>query len=169
MPSNQIRRQPYPHKRPSTIDNNPSIRMQTLPGDEATILTGQEHKTGRDLTRLPGPAHRRRELIQGILLHRRRDQRRPHGAGTDAVDADAEAELLVREPAREGDDGAFAGCVVEEIRAADVGVDGGAVDDRVARGHVLQGVFADVEHGVHVRVEGADPLVSVVFPPRARQ
>ena len=135
--------------------------MQTLPGHETTILTGQKHKTGGDLARLPGPTHRRRELIQSILLHRRRDQRRPDGAGTNAVDADAEAELLVREPAREGHDGAFAGGVVEEVRAADVGVYGGAVDDRVARGHVLEGVFADVEHGVHVCVEGADPLVSV--------
>ena len=134
--------------------------MQTLPRHEATVLTRQKHKAGRNLTRLPGPTHRRSELIQSIFLHRRRDQRRPHGAWADAVDADAEPELLVREPSREGDDGAFAGGVVEEIRAADVGVHRGAVDDRVAGFHVLQGVFADVEHGVHVRVEGADPLVS---------
>ena len=134
--------------------------MQTLPGHEAAVLTRQEHETGRNLTRLPGPAHGRSELIQSVFLHRRGDQRRPDGAGTDAVDADAEFELLVREAAGEGDDGAFAGGVVEEIRAADVGVDRGAVDDRVAGFHVLQGVFADVEHGVHVRVEGADPLVS---------
>ena len=138
--------------------------MQTLPGHEATILTRQKHKTGRDLTRLPGPPHRRRELIQSIFLHRGRDQRRPYRARTDAIDADAEAELLVRETPCEGHDGAFAGGVVEEIRAADVGVYGGAVDDRVAGFHVLQGVFADVEHGVHVCVEGADPLVSVFFP-----
>ena len=150
-------------KPPSAINNHPSVGMQTLPGHEAAILTRQKHKTGRNLTRLPGPAHGRSELVQSIFLHRRRDQGRPHGARTDAVDADPELELLVREPAGEGDDGAFAGGVVEEIRAADVGVHRGAVDDRVAGFHVLQGVFTDVEHGVHVRVEGADPLVSGVL------
>ena len=95
------------------------------------------------------------------MLHRGGDQRRPDGARTDAVDADAELELLVGQAAREGDDGAFGGGVVEEIRAADVGVDGGAVDDRVAGFHVLEGVFGDVEDGVDVGVEGADPLFSV--------
>ena len=137
--------------------------MQTLPRHETTILTGQKHKTRRDLTRLAGPTHGRSELIDGILLHRGGDQGRPDRTGTDAVDADAELELLVGESAGEGDDGAFAGCVVEEIGAADVGVYGGAVDDRVAGFQVLEGVFADVEHGVHVCVEGADPLVSVFF------
>ena len=71
------------------------------------------------------------------MLHGRRDQRRPNGTGTDAIDADAIFKLLVGKAAGEGDDGTFAGGVVKEIRTADVGVDGGAVDDCVAGLHVL--------------------------------
>ena len=62
--------------------------------------------------------------------------------------------------AREGDDGAFAGGVVEEIGAADVRVHGGVVDDCVAGFHVCEGVFGEVEVGVDVCVEGFEPLVS---------
>ena len=111
--------------------------MQALPGYKATILARQKHETSRNLRRLPRPTHRRAELILRVVLHGRRDQRRPDGTGTDAIDADAVFELLVGEAAGEGDNGTFAGGVVKEIRTADVGVNGGAVDDCVARLHVL--------------------------------
>lgn len=65
------------------------------------------------------------------MLHRRRDQRRPHWTGADTIDADTVFQLLVGETAGEGDDGAFAGGVVEEVGTADVGVDGGAINDCV--------------------------------------
>ena len=94
------------------------------------------------------------------MLHCARDQRRPDGPRADTVDADPELELLVGETAGEGDHGALGGGVVEEIRAADVGVDGGAVNDGVAGFHVLEGVFADEEDGVDVDVEGVEPLIS---------
>ena len=97
------------------------------------------------------------------MLHRRGDQRCPHGTGTDGVNADTELELLIRETAGEGDDGALGGGVVEQVGAADVGVNGGAVDDCVAGFQVLEGVFADEEHGVDVCVEGFDPLISVAY------
>ena len=136
--------------------------MQTLSGNEAAVLARQEDKARGDLARLTRPAHRRAaELVLGVRLHRRRDQRRPDGAGADGVAADAVAELQVREAAREGDDGALGGGVVEQVRAADVGVDGGVVDDRVAGVHVLEAVFCHVEVGVDVGVEGEVPLVSV--------
>lgn len=70
-------------------------------------------------------------------------------------------DLLVVQAAGEGDDGAFAGGVVEEVGAADVGVHGGAVYDGVTGFHVREGVFGEVEVGVDVGVEGFDPLFSV--------
>ncbi len=116
--------------------------MQTLPRNHTTILTRQKYKTRRNLARLPRPPHRRRaELILRILLHRARNQRRPHRAGTHGIDADALADLLVVQAAGEGDDGAFAGGVVEEVGAADVGVYGGVVEDGGAGGEVREGVF----------------------------
>ena len=134
--------------------------MQRLPGNQTTILTRQENKTRRNLRRLSRSPHwRPTELIQGILLHRRRDQRRPDRTRSNGIDSDAERDLLVGETAGEGDDGAFGGGVVEEIGAADVGVYRGAVDDRVAGFHVLEGVLGDVEGGVDVGVKGFEPLV----------
>ena len=94
------------------------------------------------------------------MIHRARHQRRPDRARTNSVDADAVADLLIRETASEGDDGAFGGGVVEEVGPADVGVYGGVVDDGAAAGHVWQGVFGEVEVGVDVGVEGGEPLVS---------
>lgn len=65
------------------------------------------------------------------------------------------------ETASEGDDGAFGGGVVEEVRTSDVGVYGGAVYDCVAGFHVGEGVFGEVEVGVDVCIEGFEPLISV--------
>ena len=56
------------------------------------------------------------------MFHRRGDQRCPDRTGTDGVDADTKFELLIRETAGEGDDGALGGGVVEQVGAADVGV-----------------------------------------------
>ena len=97
----------------SAINNHPPIRMQTLPTNQTTIQTRQKHKTRRNLARLPRSPHRRpTKLILRILLHRARDQRRPHGTRAHGIHADPLADLLVVEPAREGDDGSFAGGVV---------------------------------------------------------
>lgn len=136
--------------------------MQALPTNHTTILTRQKHKTSRHLARLSRPPHwRRAKLIHRITLHRTRDQRCPYRARAHGVNADTEGDLLVVETAGEGDDGAFGGGVVEEVGAADVGVYGGAVYDCVAGFHVREGVFAEVEVGVDVCVEGFEPLVSV--------
>ena len=74
-------------------------------------------------------------------------QRRPDRAGRDGVDADALPDVLVAEAAGEGDDGAFGGGVVEQVRAADVGVYAGVVDDDVAFAEMGEGVFGEVEEG----------------------
>ena len=139
--------------------------MQALSRNETAVRTRQEHKAGRHLARLPGSAHRTRKLALRLLVHRRRDQRGPDGARANGVHPDALPEHLVREAPREGHDGAFAGGVVEEVVAADVGVDGGAGDNGVAAGHLGEGVFGEKEEGVDVCVEGVEPLFPVL-PPR---
>ena len=70
-------------------------------------------------------------------------------------------DLQIVETAGEGDYGAFAGGVVEEVGAADVGVYGGVIYDCGAGFHVWEGVFGEVEVGVDVGVEGREPLLSV--------
>ena len=144
------------------INHHTSIRMQALPGNHTAVLTSQENKARRNLGRLCRATHGRgAELVLSLFRHGRGDEWGPDGAGADGVDADAVGDLLVVEAAGEGDDGAFGGGVVEEVRAADVGVDGSAVDDSVTTVHVGEGVFRDVEVGVDVCVEGLEPLVSV--------
>lgn len=135
--------------------------MQTLPGNHAAVLTRQEDEARPDLRRLRRTAHGRRELVLGPVVHGRGHQGCPDWPGAHGVDADALADLLVVEAAGEGDDGAFGGGVVEEVRAADVGVDGGVVDDCVAALHMLEGVFGEVVVGVNVGVEGLEPLLSI--------
>ena len=99
-------------------------------------------------------------MIQSILFHRRRDQWGPYGAGSDGVDTDTELDLLVGQATGEGDDGTFGGGVVQEIGAADVSVDRGAVDNGVTGFHMLQRVLGDIEIGVDVGVEGLKLLIS---------
>lgn len=97
--------------------------MEALPSDHATILASKEDEARRDLRRLGWPAHgRATELILCVFLHGGRDEWCPDGTGADGVHADTVGDLLVVETACEGDDGAFAGGVVEEVGTADVGV-----------------------------------------------
>ena len=137
--------------------------MQTLPGNHAAVLTRQEDEAGRNLRRLRGTTHGGRELVLSPVVHGRGHERGPDGARAHGVDADALADLLVVEAAGEGNDGAFGGGVVEEVRAADVCVDGGVVDDCVAALHVLEGVFGEVVVRVDVGVEGLVPLLSIIL------
>lgn len=81
------------------------------------------------------------------------------GTGTDAVDTNAFADLLVRQSTSEGDNGTFCRGIIEKIGAADVWVDGSIVDDGITALHVRQGVFGKVEHGMDVGVECLDPLI----------
>lgn len=144
----------------SSVDYHPSVGMQRLPRNQATILTRQEHEACSNLARLAGSPHRRAELFLCIILHGRRNQRRPNRTGSNSIDADAEGDLLIVEPASEGDDGAFGGGVVEEVRAPNICVYRGAVDDCIARLEMLEGILGDIEGGVNVGVEGFQPLFS---------
>lgn len=67
--------------------------------------------------------------------------------------------ILVAETTGEGDDGTLCRCVVEKIWTADVGVDGGVVDDRGSFSHVWEDVFGEVEEWMDVGVEGLFPLL----------
>lgn len=117
-----------------SIDDHATIGMQRLPCNHTAVLARQEDKAGCDLARLGRSTHRiGAELIYCILLHGRGDQRRPHGPGSNGIDADAERDLLVVEATGKGDDGSLGGGVVQEVRAADIGVYGGVVDDCVTR------------------------------------
>lgn len=147
----------------STVNDYTTIRMQTLARNQATILAGQEDKASSNLRWLPRSTHRRAaELVLSVFLHGRRDKWCPDWAWAHSIHTDAVRYLLVMQTAGEGDDGAFRACVIKEIRATDVGVDGGAVDDRVARFHVCESVFGKVEVGVDVCVEGFEPLIPLL-------
>ena len=136
--------------------------MQTLAGDHTAVLTGQENEAGCNLRRLCRTTHGcSAELILGLFVHGGGDQGSPDGTGADGIDADPVGDLLVVQPACEGYDGAFGGGVVEQVGAAYICVDGGAIADGVAALHVLEGVLGDVEIGVDVSVEGLEPLLSI--------
>ncbi len=137
--------------------------MQTLPGNHTAVLTRQENKAGCNLRRLRRTTHRcSTKLVLRLFVHGRGDKRSPDWPRADGVDTDAFGNLLVMQSTGESHNGAFAGSVVEEIRAANVCVDGRAVADCVAALHVLKGVLGEVEVGVDVGVEGLEPLVSLV-------
>jgi len=93
-----------PHLRPNL---NTAIRMQALARNKATIHARQENKAGRNLTRLSRPSHRRSELLLRLLIHRRRNERRPNRPGTHCINSDPFLNLLVRERSSESYDGAF--------------------------------------------------------------
>lgn len=85
--------------------------MQTLSTDETTVRTRQEYKTRSTFGWLPGSTHWTRKLLLCFLVHGGGDKGRPDWTGTNCIDADAVADLLVGEGAGEGYDGAFGGCV----------------------------------------------------------
>lgn len=117
------------------------IGVQALATHEATILRSQKHKTGRHLAGLTGTTHGTGKLALGLVVHGRRDERRPDGTGTYGIDADVPRKLLLGEGAHESDNGAFGRRVVEQIGSTDVGINAGAGNDAVASVHVHQSVL----------------------------
>ena len=60
------------------IDDDPAIRMQTLSGNQAAVLAGEEDEAGRDLRRLARTAHGiAAELILRFVVHGGGDERGP--------------------------------------------------------------------------------------------
>lgn len=143
------------------VNNDTTVGVDGLATNGRRVGASEEDETCRDLAGLAGPAHGGCELILCFMVHGGRDERCPNGAGCDSVDTDASADVLVGETTREGHDGALGGCVVEKIGTADVGVDGGVVDDCVALLHVGKAVLGEVEVWVDVDVEGVLPLLPI--------
>jgi hypothetical protein len=134
----------------STVNHNTTVGMNDLPTDLGAVRAGKENKHSRDLTRLSTTPNGSAKGFLRLLRHGRNDQRGPNGTGSDSVDADALGHPLVAEAVGESGDGALSARVVEQIRAADVGVHAGIVDDCVALGHVREGVLGEVEEGCEV-------------------
>lgn len=129
----------------STIDDHTAIAVNSLPTNTRTIETRQKDDTSRNLTWLTRPAHGAGEAFLGLLAHCARHQRRPNGSWSYGIAPDTLGHELIRDAAREGHYGALRARVIQQIRAADVGVDRGVVDDRAAGLHVLEGVFGHEE------------------------
>ena len=60
------------------IHYHAAIAVNSLTADTRAITRRQEYDTSRDLRRLGWPAHRTREFLLRLLIHRRRDERCPH-------------------------------------------------------------------------------------------
>lgn len=133
--------------------------MKSLTTHGAAVIASQEHKARRNLAGLRRPTNGRSELLDGVVVHGGRDERRPDGTRCNSVDSDALADVLIGETTGKGDDGSLGRGIVEKIWTANVGVDGRVVDDCGALLHVRQGVFGEVEEWVYVGVEGVYPLV----------
>jgi hypothetical protein len=130
-----------------------------LSGERGAVGSSEEHKACGNFAGLRRPANGCSELLDGLLIHRGWDERCPYRAGRDGVNADALGDDLVGQATREGNNGALGRCVVEQVGAANVGVNRGVVEDGCARLHVGQGVLGQVEEWVNVGVEGVYPLV----------
>jgi hypothetical protein len=76
-------------------------------------------------------------LVLGLFIHGGRNQRRRHWSWTNSVETNALTKLLIRKISGEGNGSFFSGGVVEQVRAADVGV----VNDGAAG----QGILGEVE------------------------
>ena len=90
-----------------TADDNTSVGVKGLSSNGRAVGRSQEDKASGDLRGLRGTADRAGEFALSLLVHGGGDQRSPDGTGSDCVDADAAADVLVVETAGEGDDGAL--------------------------------------------------------------
>jgi hypothetical protein len=115
--------------------------MDRLSTDGAAVVASQEDKARSNLAGLRRPADRRSELLHRLIVHGRRNERRPHRARRNSIDANALANILVRQTTCEGYDGALGRGVIQQIRASNVCVDRSVVDDRRSLLHMRQRVL----------------------------
>lgn len=99
-------------------------------------------------------------MVLCLFRHGGGDQWSPDGPRADSIDTNTVGDLLVMQSACEGHYGAFAGGIIQQIRASDISVDRGAVADGVAALHVLESILGEVEVGVDIGIEGLQPLLS---------
>jgi hypothetical protein len=95
-----------------TADNNTTVGVKSLSSNGRAVRRSQEDEASSDLRGLRGAANRAGELLLCLLVHGGGDQRSPDRTGSDSVDADAAADVLVVKTAGEGDDSTLCRCVV---------------------------------------------------------
>ena len=78
-----------------TIDNDTTVRMESLTGNTGTVGTCQEDKACSNLRRLTWSADWRCELLDGLGAHGRWDKRSPDWAWSDRIAANTLAAVLV--------------------------------------------------------------------------
>lgn len=142
-----------------TIDNDTTVGVESLTGNAGAVAACKEDEASSNLGRLTWSTNWRCELLKGLVAHGRWSQRSPDWTWSDCVAANALVTVLVGQATSEGDDGTLGASVVEQIWAADVGVDRGAVDDGVAVLHLGNDVLGQVVVWVDVGLEGEVPLV----------
>jgi len=151
--------QPHLTAQHLTVHNNTSIGVNSLSSECGAVHAAQKHHTGCNLARLQGPANRGCKLLHRIIIHGGGNQRGPDRARRNRVHADSFTAVHIGEAAGEGDDGALSGGIVEQVRATNVGIYTGVIDDGAAGLHVRNRSFAEMEEGVDVGVEGPEPLL----------
>ena len=110
--------------------------MQRLSAQLARVRARKEDKACCDLRWLSWPTHWACERLLCAFVHSRWDEWCPDWTWRHRVYADAFVHELIRQATSEADDGTLRAGVVQQIRSADVGVDGCVVDDCVALLHV---------------------------------
>src|SRR4051812_23500367 len=131
---------------------------QDLAGDVACAARrGHENKGGCDLFRLRRALHRGRapELrnLLGLLVCW--VKRRPYGARSNCIHANAALDEVRRKRAREGVNAAFGGRVIEKLLVAFNSGDGACHYDRAAGLHMGHRRLRHMEIAVQVRFHGA--------------
>jgi hypothetical protein len=86
--------------------------VKGLSSNGRAVRRSQEDKASSNLRGLRGTTNRAGELLLSLLVHGGGDKRGPDGAGSDCVDADTAADVLVVKTAGEGDNGTLCRCVV---------------------------------------------------------
>lgn len=139
-----------------------AVHVDRLAGDEGAVLCSKEHTHSSALDGLARATHGSTVKPLDVLFGERgRRQRRVDRSWCNSIDSNlAIADDLVGKSAVEGDDGALGRGVLEQVRAANEGVNGSHVDDAAARRHVLECCLASVEIVVDVQLESILPLLA---------
>src|SRR5215211_87245 len=145
----------------SAVHHRAAVGVECLARDERGVARGQEDVARGNLLGLSDPAHRGllAEVLDLAGGEAGRDERRPYRAGRDRVHADAALGERDGERARERDEGAVRGRVVDQRGVALVGGDRARVDDRATLGQVGERRPGQVEDAEHVGAEGLLELV----------
>src|SRR6516165_5596194 len=117
------------------VHHLPAVRMEHLAADVGAVVAGEEEIAGRHFLRLARPRHVLAEILHVLRAERRWDERHPDRSRRHRVGADLTRGEGGAQRSGEGDDGAFAGGIVDEPRIAAIGRDRATAADATAAGH----------------------------------